>query len=87
MRRYLLALLVLPLTGCAGLTIPADPARMTAEQLREWRKDSNANVTCVRANTPYGNVVTVFVVLDKGVVPAGTVTVDEGCKTTVTTKP
>ncbi len=79
------ALLVLlaVMTGCGGL-IPADPSKMSPEQLKEFAKDKNANVYCVVANTPYGKQVGTAVVLDKAVIPAGTVVVTNDCTVTIT---
>lgn len=75
-------LLAFVLSGCA--TLAGDPAKMTAEQLKEWVKDKNANLSCGVFNSPYGRGVMTYVVLDKAVVVNGSVTVDNECKVTVT---
>jgi starvation-inducible outer membrane lipoprotein len=80
--KSLIALAALSLTACVSL--PADPTKMTPEQLREFAKDKNANVTCGVANSPYGRGVMVSVTLDKAVVIDGTVQVDNECKVTIT---
>lgn len=68
--------------GCmSGGTMLADPAKMSAEQLREFAKLKEANVWCVVANTPYGKGTSVAVNADKGVM--GTLTVDDACKVTL----
>ena len=83
--RFTPILAALALTGCVGApTIPADPAKMTPEQLRAVASDKNANVSCVVANSPYGRGVMTYAVLDKGIVVNGTVSVDNECKITVT---
>ena len=69
------------LTGC--MTLPADPAKMSPEQLKEWAKDKNANIACGTYLSPYGKGVGTYVVLDKGVVFNGTVSVDSECKVTI----
>ena len=74
-------LTLLAMTGCA--TIPGNPTTMTPEQLREIVKDKNANVGCATVQTPYkGNVV--YLVLDKGIVVNGTMTVKSDCEITIT---
>lgn len=83
MRKYLLlTLLALPLLG-GCMSLPADPSKMSAEQLKEWVKDKNATVGCVIANTPYGRGVGVFVNMDKGIVPNGALSVDSECKISI----
>lgn len=70
-------------SGCAA-QLPADPIRMSPEQLKEWVKDKNASVSCGKVNTPYGPTVVTSVNIDKAVIPNGTVTVDGECKVTIT---
>lgn len=79
--RMLLLVAVLALAGCNSL--PADPAAMSPEQLKEWAKDKNANISCGIVNSPWGRGVGTYVVLDKGTVFNGTVTVDNECKVTI----
>ena len=83
----LLALSGLAAGGCAGLTLPADPTRMSADQLAAWAKDRNANVSCIKVGTPYGQGNAVAVVLDRDVVVDGSLTVDDQCKVTITSAP
>jgi len=70
------------LMGC--MTLPADPAKMSPEQLREWAKDKNANIACGVFLSPYGKGVGTYIVLDKGIVFNGAITVDPECKVTIT---
>ncbi len=87
MKLVALALLAL-IAGCAQ--IPADPSKMTAEQLSAWAKDKNANIACSTYKGVYGTGVVNYVVLDKGIVVNGTVVLDSECKVTITnsaTKP
>lgn len=81
-----LAVLALVLAGtasCAG-NIPGNPTSMSPEQLKEWIKDKNANVGCAVVNSPYGKGNGVFVVLDKGIVLDGSLTVSDACQITIT---
>nr|WP_316642894.1 hypothetical protein [uncultured Roseateles sp.] len=71
------------LAGCAN-TLPADPTKMSADQLQAWAKDKNANISCGVVNSPYGRGVMTYVVLDKGIVIDGSVTVDNECKVQIT---
>lgn len=76
--------LILPLllAGCAG-TIPADPSKMTAEQIKAMASDRSAVATCSTGNGPWGVVRTTYVQLDKATIPAGTVTVGTDCTVTI----
>lgn len=75
--------LFLLLAGCAGQGLQG----MSAEQIAATAKMKDANVTCVIGNSPWGRLTTVYVNVDKSVVVNGSVTVDEGCKTTFTNAP
>jgi hypothetical protein len=75
-------LLILLLAGCAQL--PADPAKMSAEQLNAWAKDKNANIACSTYKGVYGTGVVNYVVLDRGIVVNGTIVLDQECKVTIT---
>ncbi len=68
--------------GCASL--PANPTKMNAAQLKEWVKDKTDYLFCSTVNTPWGRGIATYVSLDKGVSPNTSVTVDDQCKTTVT---
>lgn len=81
---YLLLLGVIVLTGCAGVNMPFEMEKMTPEQLAALAKIKEANSFCVVVNSPYGRGVAVFMNLDRAVIPNGSITVDEQCKTTVT---
>lgn len=80
--RVLLALVLAVIAGCVSL--PADPTKMSAEQLKEWAKDKNANISCGSTISTLGKFGVVTVVIDKGLVPNGSVTVDADCKVTIT---
>ncbi len=77
--RYLPLLL---LAGCAQL--PADPSKMSPEQIKEFVKDKNASVSCGKVNTPYGPTVLIYVTLDKAVIFEGQVSVNPDCQVTIT---
>ena len=84
----MLLTLVFALAGCVtGGSLPANPEKMSAEQLKEWVKDKNANAGCLVANTPYGKGNSVFLALDKGIVVNGTVTIKDNCEITITNGP
>jgi starvation-inducible outer membrane lipoprotein len=86
--RLSILFVALLLAACANL--PADPSKMTAEQLTAWAKDKNANIACSTYKGLYGTGVVNYVVLDKGIVVNGTVVLDPECKVTITntvTKP
>lgn len=68
------------LTACAG--IPADPSKMTPEQLRESAKDRSAMASCTTANSPWGVGRTIFVQIDRQTLPTGSVTVGADCAVT-----
>lgn len=78
--KFLIALLAL--AGCAQL--PADPSKMSPEQIKEWVRDKNASISCGKVNTPYGPTVLTYVTLDKSVIFEGVVTVDAECKVSIT---
>jgi hypothetical protein len=74
--------------GCVtGGTLPANPSKMSAEQLKEWVKDKNANAGCLVANTPYGKGNSVFLALDKGIVVNGTITIKDNCEIVIQNAP
>lgn len=81
MKQLTLGALLLTVAACAQL--PADPSKMSPEQIHEWIKDKNASVSCGKVNTPYGPTVLTYVTLDKAVILTGTVQVDSECKVTI----
>ncbi len=68
--------------GCASL--PANPTKMSPQQLKEFVKDKSDYISCGTASTPWGKGIGVYVAIDKGVAPSTVVTVDGDCKTTIT---
>lgn len=74
--------LVAAFAGCAS--VPADPSKMSAEQLKEWVRDKNANMACTVVNSPYGRGVMTYVVLDKAVIVDGSLTMDNECRISIT---
>jgi hypothetical protein len=86
--RYAIAIAALALTGCAaGLTVPADPSKMTPDQLNVWVRDRNANVSCITTDSLWaGRITTTWVVLDRGTV-TGEVRVTADCEVSITARP
>jgi starvation-inducible outer membrane lipoprotein len=78
-----LAALAALLAGCVSL--PADPSKMSAEQLKATAKDRNASVACSNGKTAAGNVTMVYVNTDQAVRLGSQVTVEPDCRTIVTT--
>jgi hypothetical protein len=74
-------------SGCAGMQIPADPAKMTAEQIKALAGDKSAQAACTTVGGPWGTGRTVFIQWDKGSAAAGTVTVTQDCQVSITTEP
>lgn len=80
--KSMILLVALMLAGC--MSIPADPTKMTSAQMAAWAKDKNANISCGAVSGPVtGSAVGTYVVLDKGVVVNGKVTVDSKCNITI----
>jgi starvation-inducible outer membrane lipoprotein len=79
----LMALLVL-LAGCT--TLPADPTKMSPEQLEQWVKDKSASISCVVARNATGTVVMSMANLDKTTFKNGSLTVkpSSDCEMTIT---
>lgn len=75
--KTLYAVLVL-LTGCAG-TIPADPSKMTAEQLKALAADRSAIAACTLINGPWGVGRTILVQLDRAAIVGGGISVGADC--------
>lgn len=80
------ALLALLLAGCA-LTPPADPSKMTPEQINAMAKDRGASASCTTANSPWGVGRTIMVQLDRSVIVDGSITVDAECKVSISNAP
>ena len=83
MRPLAILVAALLLTGCS-MALPADPTRMSAEQLAAWSKDKNAAVQCAVVSTPYKGMV-VSMNLDKAVIVNGTMTIKDGCEISLST--
>ena len=84
MKTGAIVLLALGFAGCA--TLPVDPSKMTAKQLREVVKDKSATLGCATIETPYkGN--TIFLNVDKDVLKVGKITVGRDCTVTIENGP
>lgn len=72
---------LLAATGCASMQ------GMTPEQLEAAAKSKDANAMCTKANSRLvGDVTTVYVNIDKGVITDGALTVSPDCAVTFTNK-
>jgi hypothetical protein len=70
------------LAGCAS---QGGYQGMSADQLAALAKMKDANVNCTKGSTLLlGSFLTVFVNLDKGVIPEGGISVSPDCAVTVT---
>lgn len=69
------------LSGCASL--PADPSRMTPDQLKAAARDKNSSAACTNAKTAAGNVTMIYVNVDQAVPLGSQVTVEADCKVTI----
>lgn len=79
---FVTVLATLSLVGCAG---PFGLTGMNAEQLKEWAKVKDANVTCVRAVYAGAIITMVSISVDKGI-PAG-VQIDDSCNARLMAEP
>lgn len=86
MRRWLtICALGLLCGACTTATVlPADPTKMSAEQLAAFSKIKDVSVWCLVFNSPYGKGSGLALNLDKGVLVNGTVTIDDACKASIT---
>jgi hypothetical protein len=74
------------LTACAATT-PADPTKMSAEQLKALAADRSATASCSIVNSPWGRGTVTYVQLDRATVPAGEVSIGPDCTVTVRADP
>lgn len=70
--------IVLLIAGCAG-QIPADPSKMTAEQLKALAADRSAIAACTLINGPWGVGRTILVQLDRAAIVGGGISVGADC--------
>lgn len=82
MRHLIIAAIAAIFAGCAG-TLPADPSKMTAEQLKAAAADRSAMAACTIVNSPWGVGRTIYVQLDQKTIPTGSVTVAADCSVTI----
>ncbi len=85
--RILTSVLLVALLSAGCLALPANPEKMTPEQIKEWTKDKSIAATCTTINSPYGRGIVVHVGMDKGVVQSGSLTVDDQCKIQILNTP
>jgi len=90
-RTWLLVSPLLLLTGCAGLSaIPADPTKMTADQIDAMVKDKSATIGCIKGVYAGALVNGIALNLDKSVISTkngGSISIDADCKVTINLAP
>ena len=79
--------LILTLAACAAFagcaSAPADPSKLSAEQLKALASDRSAVASCATTMTPWGPIRTTLVQLDRATIPAGKVSVAADCTVTI----
>jgi starvation-inducible outer membrane lipoprotein len=75
------------LAGCSTLPGGIDYSKMSPDAIKALSSDKSISANCTVANSVYGRVVTVSMLVDKGTVVNGGVAVDSECKVTVTNAP
>lgn len=84
MLRLMSSFACIAIVGCAG-SLPADPSKMSPEQLKASARDKNASAACSNAKTTAGNVTLVYVNLDQALPLGSKATVESDCRVTITT--
>jgi hypothetical protein len=84
MKHALIVLTAALAAGCA--TAPADPSKLSADQLRALAADRSAVASCATTMTPWGPIRTTLVQLDRATIPAGEVSIGADCTVTVRTQ-
>jgi hypothetical protein len=74
----ILILATLALAGC--MAMPADPSKMSPEQLRALASDKNVTAVCAVLMTPWGPQRSALLSVDKSTLQSGAVAVDGDCK-------
>lgn len=85
MKTLSLAVLAAVALSACGSLVPADPSKMTADQLKANAKDKNASASCINAKTVTGNVTAVYVNTDQAPKLGSVVTIKSDCEVTITT--
>lgn len=84
MVRFASFALIASLAGCASMY---DPSKMTADQLKAMAQDNKGVGYCLSAQNMAGNITGTFANLDMVNKVAGSVTIEPGCKMTITGGP
>lgn len=86
--RHLLVLAAAVAIAACAQPAPMPSSAMTPEQIRAAASDRNVTVACASFDALlYGKVTSVYMVLDRGVLAQGTVTVGADCTSTVFAAP
>ena len=78
MTRILILAAVAAISGC--MSMPADPSRLSPEQLKALASDKNVSAVCAVLTTPWGPQRSALLSVDKSVLMAGAVAIDQDCK-------
>jgi hypothetical protein len=78
MMRTTLAAAAAALSGC--MAMPADPSKMSPEQLKALSADKNVSAVCAVLTTPWGPQRSALLSVDKTVLQNGAVAIDQDCK-------
>lgn len=65
-------------SGC--MAMPADPSRLSPEQLKVLASDKNVTAVCAVLTTPWGPQRSALLSVDKSTLQNGAVAVDQDCK-------
>ena len=76
--KHSIVIAAISLTACTSMG-GGGLAGMSAEHITASAKIKDASIACTRATTIYGSVTSLWVNLDKGVIPNGGVTVSPDC--------
>lgn len=85
MKLYIILAACAAIAGCAS-TLPGDPAKMSADQIKALATDKAAQAACTTGTGPWGAVRTIYVQWDRGSAAGGTVTVSPDCQVSITTE-
>jgi starvation-inducible outer membrane lipoprotein len=84
--KVLFTTLLLFLVGCANLP-NSSYNQMSPDQLKAINADKNITIVCSSVNTLTTDVINVYAIIDKAVIPNGSLTVTNACGIEIMTVP